>query len=394
MRALAFAVLAMVLVAGCLGGSDPEQATPPDVEPLPDTPDERLDMGRAKPHIHDAWGDADHLPLFYGTLTAGDCHGWGELRPVGEVLGFYGTHRVESGCARTGLPDKVVVPLGTQALQVDLNAQESIKRGGVRLVVSTNGGHSLEGDVATTETHNWTIPLESGDWDLPHQETSGFSFLLRAEGEVALFDGPLTLTVGAHKIPDWTAPLDDAHLDHWNLTDEHTFLGPGVMQVLDATVDVRTPARTNYVTGMGPTEAEPVALADLIPPGTQQVSLALVWDPAAVTCNPGHVCEPVGWLINASEYWNEKRSFASGPGYRLYRFHVDEDFVPDSPYATTSATQVHAEIYPCLEDDPLGWCYGLISFLLENRATARFAVYAWQDAIDEAKLRLYVGIPG
>ncbi len=350
-------------------------------------------MGNAKPHAHDVWGDGDHLGLFHGTLKAGDCRDAWLFQIPQDAFNVVYTHRVESGCARTGLPPKVTVPIGTASLQVDLNAQDAMELGGVRLLVSTNAGRTLNGEPTTQVSHNWTVPLDPGDWDLPHQEASGFSFLLEADGDVARLEGRITLTIAAHKIPGWTAPLDAAHLDHWNLTNKHAFLAPGVMKLLDATLDVRDPPGTNYVTRVEPIDPPAVELADIIPPGTAQVSLVIVWDPAEADCHPAHQCAPEGWLGNASERWNDKDPFEGGTGYLAYRFHVDEDFTPDSPYATISATHVEADADACLgERGPSAECINLLDEVLEIHVSARFVVYAWQGPIDAGKLKEYVGI--
>lgn len=395
MRAPAVAIVLVMLagspLAGCLGSTgtdgtaDPANATDPGgangtekVAFQQDAPDSAKQGGR---HRHDPWQGQDTKLIFDGSVEAGDCYS--VFTPL--IIVFNAAFRQEAayGCAWVRAENGTTVPQGTGKLKVETDAADARQQGGYQLTTYTND-RSLQGTIAQEDQHTWWFELQEQDWDLPHEERTGFAWFYEARGDVAVLDGPMDVRITAHKIPNWTPPLAEAHLDHWQLDDRHKFVHRDAIELMNRTETVTTCSWAQYVDGSCEYQ-EPLNLSDIVPPGTKQVALALEWD-GIEGCAPAHNCSLDAYVRSGeSEYaWNEP--FDQGEGYLVYLYDVPDDVVADSTYANESKVDVVPDLYQCIESgDTTPFQFnscGLGNANWAPQADVHFTMEAWRTGVN------------
>lgn len=360
--AVALIALVAIALSGCIGGlggpsdasndsstEEEEAANDSDVAFQQEVPDSAKTGDQ---HRHPQWEGEDTKTIFDGTVQAGDCYG---IFTTVVITAFYAAaeQRVERGCAYIPLDNGTLVPQGTDKLQVEVDASEARQSGGYNLYTWT-GNNSYENPTTTEDEHTWWVELSSDDWDGPHQTRSDYYFFSQAQaqetGGIAHLEGPMEFTITAHKIPNWTAPLAAAHVDHWQLNGTHTFVNDDAIEVLNRTEVVYSCTWPESIQGCQEWGQE-VNLSDIIPPGSSEVILAMTW-PEVRDCAPVHECFLRANLRSGGSSWSFGDLAASGDGYLVYRYKVPQEVPEDSTYANESQTVVQPNVYQCGPSGP------------------------------------------
>lgn len=380
-RCAAVLLLVAVALAGCVSGpaesgddpapSNASNATNESVKYQTLNASEGQTLGKA--HRHYMW-ENDTRVVLDAEIEAGDCFGgfFEVSRALGSVIR---EQQAEYGCAWTGADE--LTPPGTRKLSVEADASDALEAGGYTMTVYTSGDREIEANTTTEAEHTWDVPLEDADWDLPHQNYSGFIFYFEADGDAAVLNGTIELTITAHRIDGWEPPLAAAHLAHWKLKDEHEFVRSDAIEILGRTETVEACSWTGAIQDDCTYENE-VNLSDLIPPGTEEVVLGVKIGNVS-GCPPAHSCDIEINLEEGNWAWNDP--VETGSNWKLYRYKVGEDIEPDSPYAETSQTVVAVEIEQCSEVDPPSWCLQSSPHWRPS-VDVDFAMEAWRNPVD------------
>lgn len=404
------AVLLGTLLAGCIGGiggsgnaseADTSQDESSDESPVKFRQDVPESAKTGDRHRHPQWEGQDTKTIFDGTVQAGDCYG--TFYTV-LALAIYAAleQRVEKGCAYVPLENGTLVPQGTEKLKVEVDASQARRSGGYDLRTWT-GENSYRNPTTTDDEHTWWVELSSEDWDGPHQSRSDYYFFSKAQaqetGGIAQLEGPMEFTITAHRIPNWTAPLAAAHVDHWQLEDRHTFVNEDAIETLNRTERVYSCTWVeSFAQGCRDWDQQ-VNLSDIIPPGTKEVVLGMTW-PAVEDCAPAHDCEIRANLRSGGSSWTWESPVEEGDRHVIYLYNVPDDVPPDSTYANASETVVEPRIYQC---DPSGpepadgfWFYCSTGSPAEwsPEANATFYMEAWRTPVNMTDFKDRRGISG
>lgn len=399
MRArLALAILIMLLSAGCAapGTNDvPANAESGAEGPAVVFEDYAIDGATVsreelenatlgEEHAHDAWGEAEELVLLETTVEAGACDGEMDL-VFYAMLSVVTWQEANVGCAPILLPRGTVVPEGTGALRIEVDATDALKVGSMWLDWR-NKAREENGDTTTEAVHTWEVALTQADWDVPHAEVTTFIIYVGARGPVGVFSGEVDVRVVAERLEGWEPIVAIAHVDHWKLPALHDFAAPGVMRLFDGEASVQNVDASRITS---PEAGDPVQLSDIIAPGARFVTI--VSDTTATDCAPGLACRFVPGL-NVGGY--ERQRFGTliheEGARRVYSWTVPDEVSPDSVYADASTTTIDPRIDACIEGQP-GSC-GTVS-ILSGSATARLQAFAWQDDVDLDLLTSIAGPP-
>lgn len=373
MRTLA-AVLLFVgaALAGCVGGGPDRSAAPLAVEPEGD------------PLASDTLAANASLPVAAAVVDP-----W--LPGETERVLFDGTVRTTDVCyGDIELDDGVRIPEGTRRLRVSADASDALKAGEYHFDLYSYGNrwNGGEAEVDTAEkVHEWNMGLGPQDWDPSGHKRTGawLSFECKHDNGLHVLDGAIPATVVAERDPAW---IPVAAPDPWASLDQHRFPQDGVITLLDAVVTVSEPGRVERQTGA--TGSGPVALEDVIPPGTKHVVVAIKWSDYQ-GCPPAHECWVSTGIVSGGGWW--KNDAGEGPDWKIYEpYKVPDDVAEDHPYVTTSVSRLEPFLYNC---DPgcVVDSVGLGAAWTGSRsADVRFLVEAWHgDAdLDAVKARLGV----
>lgn len=399
--ALAALLLVALPLAGCLSGLGAGGGAGDDADAANASDDtasnEPLAFDRGAPddatvggaHVHDPWQGDETKVLFNAEVQAGDCQGLlGLLFTTVFTAAFQ--QRVERGCAQVRMDNGTLLPQGTGKLQIEGDATEALQSGGWEVTLWTSGGY-YRGAPTSDPEQTWWFELGEDDWDDPHQSRTDLYVVFRAAardtGEVAELDGPIDVTVTAHKIPNWTAPLAAAHVNHWIIEEWHDFVEPGVIEVLDANATFSDCSVRAWVEDLGCEYPDDVPLEDIVPPGTVQAVLLVTWN-GAEGCAPEHECD-FDVVAYSGSSWTWKSPAEVGDGWKLYVYQVPDDLPPDSTYANESEISLRVWWSQCLtvEGYALNCWAGYANWA--PSADFRFQMEAWNHTadLDDVKAR-------
>lgn len=407
-RAILLVAVALLgpMLAGCIGGlggsGNTSEANSSDQEPSEDSSvkfqqDAPESAKTSDEHRHPQWQGETVKTLFDDTVQAGDCYGIFSTIFF-TVFDVAFQQRVEKGCAEVPFDNGTLVPQGTEKLKIEVDASQARQRGGYDLWTWT-GENSYTGPTTTQDQKTWWIELSKHDWDGPHQSRSSYSFLFRAQaqetGGIAHLEGPMDVTIEAHKIENWTAPLAAAHLDHWQLKDRHTFVNEDAIEVLNRTETVYSCTWVQQLAEDCRDWDQQVNLSDIIPPGSKEVVLAITW-PQMEGCAPAHDCDIEANLRSGGSSWTWGYPEEEADRHVIYLFNVPDQVPPDSTYANESETVVEPSIDQCMEGpEPASWSFcGLQPAEWSPEANATFYMEAWRTPVDVDDFKQRRGLDG
>lgn len=387
-------MVALVALAGCIGGTGApaDNASADDGTASDGTSTQDLAFDQGVPdnatiggaHAHPQWDGQDTKVLFDGQAQAGDCYGTFGLI-FNTVFNSAFRQRVEMGCAVVPMDNGTLVPQGTEKIQVEADGSQALQQGGWT-IYAWSDENFYEGAPTEEAQTTWWFDLAESDWDDPHQSRTdlGVVFWAHADdtGEIAQLEGPIDVTITAHKIPNWTAPLAAAHVDHWVLDDRHTFVKPGVASILDENVTVDQCVWADFATGSCEFQ-DPVAFEDIVLPGTAQVVVLMTWDQVD-DCAPAHTCEPSAYVSTGGSSWTWDSPAERGDGYVIYLYEVPDELPEDSTYANASESAVNPTIDHCLRPEGLPFSFnscGLGNANWGPSVDLRIVAEAWRGAV-------------
>lgn len=385
----------LLLLAGCTGGTelDSDPGNAPDVG-IPATPDVLNSTLPLLGPAVDLWGEATERILFEGIVAVGECYGWDGQASVtaGQLLDG---QQATFGCAHFELPEGTLVPEGTKSIRFEADASGAQYAGKWYAVVVTYGmirygdGH-MDGEGTTGATHTWRFELKPKDWDLAQHAASHYVFGYWTYGDAAdVLYGPVKTKIVAERDPKWE-PV--APLDHFQLPDQHKFVGEGVFNSLDTNITWREPAETE----VGAKWPDSPRVKDVIPLGTKQVSVVLQWGriegcPTTFECWTSAV-------IQSGNRWAKNQIEAQvrpDGGWKVYVYDVPDMVAEDGPYVKESMAQIHPFFYQCdpavCITDTAGAAWP-VAYLQPRQTELRVVVDVWHGDVDVAALKARLGL--
>ncbi len=216
----------MLLLAGCLGGSDDDAGDPASnasgesIEAQTSTNSSTTNAtGNAtylqnsdysKAHIHDYWGEASEKVIMDEVI---------EVNPFLSV--FYttfapfidGEPRASVGTAFFSLPNGSFVPEGAGELRVQVDATGSLRNGQMSLgYQAANSATFAQTDPQDAQAE-WILELTPDMADLPHAKSTRWAFRLDASGAGAVLEGEVSVKMTAVKTYEIEAWPE--HPDFW-----------------------------------------------------------------------------------------------------------------------------------------------------------------------------------
>lgn len=226
MRPIVLALAALLLTAGCLGGTgeNPDEnadterrastnLTGEAAENFPEASENATylqNQDYSDEHIHDYWNGADERILMDEVV---------ETQLVRDVFltAFWpfiaGEPRASVGNVWFTLPNGSFVPEGTGELFVEIDATAALKGGQVALAYRPANGDDFVFLDPQAAQASWTIELTPEMADLPHSSSTRWYWLVSAEGPGAVLDGPINVRVTAKRLFDIEAWPE--HPDFW-----------------------------------------------------------------------------------------------------------------------------------------------------------------------------------
>lgn len=346
-------------------------------------------------HEHDAWGTLLELTVIDRTIETGDCATTSKSALL-LLESVRGSQEAHYGCAYFRLDDGVIIPEGTERLDIAMDASGlATHQGGIELWYRNSQTPNKVLVESTTEAvYTFSISMTREEWDVPHAEESEWFFELRPSGQAAAMDGPIDIFGVAHRVENWIPILGSRHIDHWAPDAPHTFITPDIQLLMDETVSMKAPS---YLSTVGGQEGEhSFDMSDIVPPGTSIVSVVVQYAEIG-GCEPPFGCWVVPKLQPAKSsvhYGGEE--VARGATYGIYTFAVPEPIVPDSTYAKESTYSVWLDMMACPngEDSTVN---GRIDECLGDTANdltadVRVEVEAWRTAFNMNGLKGRVGV--
>lgn len=379
-------LLGLAMAAGCLGAAEtPASTSAPEAESETLATAVEADATETLPTLGpavDPWlpGEVERV-LFDETVEAGECY----LGATAfELLYAY----LMGGCAFVELPAGTLIPEGTGALHMEVDASGAQRQGEYLGFLYTSVRQSPEeanGGGTSEAKHTWDFPLVPDEWDTPTRERSLSLMGLWTANSV--LQGPVAIRVVAERDPAW---IPAAPLDHWAMAEAHAFPQPGVITLADETIAWQQPGRVS--TWGWPS---PPVLEDRVPPATRTLVVAASWS-APAGCLPIETCELLVDLVSGNAYWNGYRRVADerAPTHAIYLFSVPEEVEADPDFRTVTATRPHLGFYTHQDqyatcDDGLGF-YCLPA--ADVASDVRFLVEAWRDPVDLSAVKVRLGV--
>lgn len=403
MRTLVLVSFLLVALSGCV--DEPESNPVAEAETTAPSNDDQLsyevDPDSANEtelmdaHEHDEWGGVTELVLMDSAVTTGDC-----TNPFTALFltgaGLFTDQEAQVGCASWRLDDGIIVPEGTGALRIEVDASDALDAGGMQLSYDNEYINFTQLDATTDKEFIWRTEMTPLEWDLPHSTETSWFFILRPDGSPSVLDGEIQVFIVAEQMENWSPILGSAHIDHWAPDANHDFINERVYKALDINTTINMPSFADRA-GTRNTNIDRVPLTDIVAPNSNQVSLVAVWD-AVSGCPPGHGCWPV---VSLSTPGGRGFSFAEpvdfGENYAIYLYDVPQPLAPDSTYATDSVYSVSGFVRACpngeVQETPVPFvsnCWG--EAVATMSVDTWLEVEVWKSAVDMAGLKSRMGI--
>jgi len=368
MRIAAVLSVALLLGAGCLGGSDdasddrPSRMTTVEerkAEVLANASDNATYLENDdyfEFHIHDYWGGAEERILMDEIVSTGSDRS--AFRAL-FISVFRGDPQTSLGYAEFSLPNGSFVPEGTGELFVEVDATAALRNGQVILGYRAANADQMVEMEAQPAVASWTIPLEPSMADMPHASSTRWAWSLRADGNGAILDGEVSVRITAKRVFDIDAWPE--HPDFWqggNLTRLDLHQQDGSFQYADPEVF--------RWTGQFTPETITLPVGTLVPPETSVILVFFHYELDGDVKNNLNAWTELFVKEGSSSngfrplWWD---SVERSEGERVYAILADETNW-DSPYASESDWAFQVISYMGLRSDvmcedgcPMGFAY-------------------------------------
>lgn len=334
MRWKVLLVAAMLVTSGCITGDDESTDGEDEGQSLDVSTNSNGTAGNSsdnatylknsdynQTHVHDYWpGISDEKVLM--------------SQNVDTYLSFWLEPEdpdASVGATWFSLPNGSFVPVGTGNLTVEIDATGSLENGEISMGYNPANTARWTQMEAKGAQASWEIPVDPEQTDPPHAKSTDWEFRLEAEGNGAVLDGEVNVTILAHKTRD----LDEwpEHPDFWdrgNRTQLH-------LANLNDTFDEQE--AEVYIGPVRPEEKNlTLPEGTIVPPETEVLLLDFWYARSDAPKNAANADVELRVKHGSSSTWYsyaEHRIVQEKDGYKQYAIPVDGSSW-DSPYVEES----------------------------------------------------------